>query len=124
MSGQVYYGEADLCIGQASMIMMLEALDYISYLIPTSYGKLAGIFQQPRATHDILSSVFSYQIWVAWSFVWVIIAGSLVLVNYLTNKIRPSNRSELSAFLTELCLKQEFHLYYIQMFLQTLQHNS
>lgn len=61
---------------------MMQSLDYISYLIPTSYGRLSAIFRQPRSTKDILSSVFNYKIWVCWIFIWVVIVLTLLTINH------------------------------------------
>lgn len=91
MTGQIVNGEAELCIGQASMVMMLDALPWISYLIPTSSGKLTFIFQQPRSTKDILCAAFSYQIWICWLLIWICIAASWVIVNHVWSKFYSSH---------------------------------
>ncbi|XP_035706076.1 uncharacterized protein LOC118435064 [Folsomia candida] len=77
------------------MVMMMPALKYISYLIPTSFGRLTVIFRQPRLSHDVFQSVFSYQIWVVWILVWISIAITWLIINHVwSTKLSSTTLSE------------------------------
>lgn len=87
MSGQIQRGEADICISQSSVIMMLPALQVVSYLIPTSTQKLKAYFRQPEIDHDMLFSAFSVQVWIALGLAWGSFALALVLIRMCSRRM-------------------------------------
>lgn len=97
LTGQVFDGDADIALSEASMVMLrvpginnssksaFAGIKYISYLHATSATKITALFRQPDANtvKDIVMSTFTLKMWIGWIVVWAVILMSIFIMVFV-----------------------------------------
>ncbi|CAL8095559.1 unnamed protein product [Orchesella dallaii] len=98
MAAQLINEEGDLSIAQASMLLMINQLNGISFLHPSSTGQFVALFRQPKASSykNLLTSVLTTQCWKFYFITWGIIVGTVVCIWFLQRQFSKPTEMDLA----------------------------